>query len=214
MVGYEGSSGVSKSLEVVDAAIAYDGFKGERVILVINQALEVPGQSNNLLCPMQLRVNDVEVDEKPKFLTDQPGASDHAIVIRDNSLEKPFIIPLSIHGVTFYFPSRKPTLEEYEDNTLLHLSLTYDTPIWDPHDSSYQPMEEAMTDTDGMVVDPDPKGSWRIAFTGSQKGSCICLTDDGDDSTGIGTTGREPECPTEANTDQHGTSATRNGYSD
>ena len=71
--------GASKSLEVGNVAVAYEGFKGERVILVINQALEVPGQSNNLLCPMQLQVIDVEVGEKPKFLMDKPGASDHTI---------------------------------------------------------------------------------------------------------------------------------------
>ena len=72
VVGREGSARKPKRLKVMDAAVACEGFDGELHILRINQAILVEGQPNNLLCPMQLRLNDVEVGEKPKFLTDDP----------------------------------------------------------------------------------------------------------------------------------------------
>ena len=55
VLGYQGSTGDTQTLQVVDAAVVYEGFKGERIMLIINQALEVPGHNINLLSPMQVR---------------------------------------------------------------------------------------------------------------------------------------------------------------
>ena len=65
---------------IVSAAIAYDRLdNGETIILVINQAIEIPTMENNLLCLMQMRVNGVSVNDTPKVLVDSPDESTHAI---------------------------------------------------------------------------------------------------------------------------------------
>ena len=38
---------------------------GEVHILEVHQAIEIPHLHHNLLCPMQLRVNYAEVNERP-----------------------------------------------------------------------------------------------------------------------------------------------------
>jgi hypothetical protein len=53
----------------------------------------------------------------------------------------PYVIPLSLHGITLSFPTRKPTPEEYE--SLPHLALTSDAPEYNPHDSTYVSQEAA-----------------------------------------------------------------------
>ena len=56
------------------AAIAYDDPKtGEVFVLVVHQAMHFFEMNNCLLSPMQLRLNDVEVNERPKFLTAKPS---------------------------------------------------------------------------------------------------------------------------------------------
>jgi hypothetical protein len=55
---------------------------------------------------MQLRLNDVAINERPKFLTTDPTDNDHAIIC-----EK-LLIPLSIEGVTTYYPARRLTMDE------------------------------------------------------------------------------------------------------
>ena len=114
----------SKVYETVSAALAYDDPKtGNTAILVVNQAISMPQLKHNLLCPMQLRHNDVEVDEKPKFLTSNPTEKSHAIVVKDAAGNE-LIIPLRLNGVTSYFSSRKPTKEEYEQAES-HFDLTF-----------------------------------------------------------------------------------------
>ena len=70
----------------MSAALAYDDpSTGEVIILMVHQAILVPQIRHNLLCPMQLRMNDVEVDEKPKFLTDAPAELNHALAIPEDN---------------------------------------------------------------------------------------------------------------------------------
>lgn len=64
IIGYDASQGSSEGLKVVDVAIAYDSPRNGMVhILRINQAVLVPTIEHNLLCPMQLRLNDVDVND-------------------------------------------------------------------------------------------------------------------------------------------------------
>ena len=113
---YDPSLGSQQNMRIVNAAIAYDcPHTGEVLIFKINQAIQIKSMNNNLLCVMQLRMNDVKVFDCPKFLTDNPDALSHSIVIPslegDNSN---VVVPLSLSGVTSYFNTRKPTLHEYE----------------------------------------------------------------------------------------------------
>jgi len=151
--GYKGESDEDPSrLEVVDAAVAHETLDGETIILMLNQALEQPTLEHNLLCLMQMRMNDVQVEEKPKFQCKNPTERDHAITLMDEG--EPLIIPLSLAGITSYFPTRKPTLEELQSaDNIRRFDLSYDTPEWNPHDESYQRMEASMTDHNGSIVE-------------------------------------------------------------
>jgi hypothetical protein len=76
--GYGPKLGSMKGMSIVSAAVAYDNPScDEMVILRIHQAVHILTMANNLLCPMQLRVNDVMVDEHPKFLHHHPTDTIH-----------------------------------------------------------------------------------------------------------------------------------------
>ena len=78
-------------------------------MVVLHQAILIPQMENNLLCPLQIRDNDVRVNDKPKFMVLTPTYNHHAIVIRGiYQYQQPLNIPQSIKGVISYFPSRKP----------------------------------------------------------------------------------------------------------
>ena len=116
--GYTEEVGRSFNCCVVSAVIAYDHPEmGDVYMLVIHQAILIPEMQNNLLCPMQLRDHGLAVNDNPKYMALSPTEGHHAIticraVIQD---EEPLQIPLELHGVKSYFPTRKPTKEEYEN---------------------------------------------------------------------------------------------------
>ena len=144
---YDPSLGSQQDMSIVNAAVAYDcPHSGEVIIFKINQAIHIESMSNNLLCIMQLRMNDVKVFDCPKFLTENPDAKTHSILIPPSSGDDlPIAVPLSLHGVTSYFSTRRPTLYEYElaEKEGRSHDLTYDSPDWDPHSSSYCDQEVA-----------------------------------------------------------------------
>jgi hypothetical protein len=57
---------------------------------------------------MQLNLNDIEVNEQPKFLSISPTTKDHAIIVGK------ILIPLDLHGITILFHGRTPTMKEYD----------------------------------------------------------------------------------------------------
>jgi hypothetical protein len=104
---------------------------------------------------MQLRDNDLRVNDEPKYMALNPSNDHHAIVIPgkgDNATE--LRIPLALKGVISYFPSSKPTREEYESTDLsLCLELTYESPEWDPSSPMFGEQEAAMLDSNGNLRD-------------------------------------------------------------
>ena len=143
----------AKSYRTVSAALAYDDPKmGEVHILEVHQVIEIPHLHHNLLCPMQLRVNDVEVNERPKFLTRYLTDNSHVIIVPSEGCEVRLTIPLSLKGVTSYFPTRKPTREEYE-RASTRFELTSEAPEWNPHTNLFSDQEEALVDDSGMLLD-------------------------------------------------------------
>ncbi len=81
--GYDPSLG-TKTYATVSRALAYDDpVTGKVYHLVINKAIHIPHLDHHLLCPMQCRVNDLVVDDMPKFLTSDPTDYTHALTIRD-----------------------------------------------------------------------------------------------------------------------------------
>ena len=110
----------------------------------------------NLLSPMQLRDNDLRVNDEPKYMVPNPTDSHHAInipLIGDNE-DDSLLIPLSLKGVTSYFPTRKPTRHEYENSPLSsRIDLTSESIEWDPTSEHFAAQEENMVDSEGKLKD-------------------------------------------------------------
>jgi hypothetical protein len=59
--GFDPLQGKEKDLDLASAALACNcPTTGETVVLMTHQAVHVPTMENDLLCPMQMRVNDVQ----------------------------------------------------------------------------------------------------------------------------------------------------------
>jgi hypothetical protein len=83
------SLGTVCNVRIVSAAIAYDDPQsGHSVILVIHKALYFDEMEHKLLCPMQLRMNQIIVNERPKFLTTNPKHDDHCLCLIDEFLDR------------------------------------------------------------------------------------------------------------------------------
>ena len=76
----------------------YDKSRG------IDQAISVTTMNNNLLAPMQIRMNDVELNNTPRFLTKNHTSKTHAISGLNHD-DHEYIIPLTLHSVTSYIPT-------------------------------------------------------------------------------------------------------------
>jgi hypothetical protein len=142
------SLGSVSKIPIVTAAVAYDDPKSGKVfVLLIHQALYFKEMDHCLLCPMQMRLNDVVVNERPKFLTEQPSEDDHVVKCGEVT------IPLELHGVTSYFKGRRPTKEEYANCD--RIELTYPSPEWVPSDEKYSEEESRFLSSDGSMVNAE-----------------------------------------------------------
>ena len=57
-----------------------------------------------------------------------------------------------LHGITSYFPSRKPTITEYENSSLdHHIDMTSADMPWDPMAAHYGEQEAQMIDSKGNL---------------------------------------------------------------
>lgn len=148
--GYDPADG-TKQYRLVSGALAFDCPHTDRTYhLIINQAVEIPNLPHHLLCPMQCRVNDVRVNDTPKFLTDNPTEETHAIVAHDEYNDK-VVLPFMLKGVTSYLPVRSLTQEEFDRNEAVRVHLTNQDLTWDPSSGIYEEQENAMTDFQGHV---------------------------------------------------------------
>ena len=179
--GFHPSAPVNNNLRQVSAALAYDDpLTGETTILLVHQAIYVPELEHNLLSTMQVRLNDVTISETPRFLTENITDTTHTISIPTDDKQRPYVIPLALHGVTSSFPTRKPTPEEYE--SLPHLTLTSDEPEYDPHDTSYATQETMLTKMilatgDRIGAPPPSRRLCSVTKTFSQARSIVSMRD-------------------------------------
>jgi hypothetical protein len=159
VTGFDPSLGKVTGLNLVSAALAYDCPEtGDTVILMIHQAVHVPTMINDLLCPMQMRVNNVSIQECPKFLEEHPNDTSHALRINQDGEE--FVIPFALRGVVSHFPTRKPTTAEYQ--SCRRIELTSEEPEWDPSSAVFQDQEDATVDAHGRVYDTWDRKNRRI----------------------------------------------------
>ena len=91
---------------------------------------------------MQMRLNDITINNNPKFLSEQPSEENHAIIADD------LLIPLELDGITAYFPASKPT--QYEYDTCLRIELTSPVNEWNPNDPQYAQDESSYLNDDGF----------------------------------------------------------------
>ena len=101
---------------------------------------------HNLLCPMQCRVNDITINDVPKFLMKTLTPDSHSIVAHDiNNPLTPLVLPLFIHGVTSWIPVSKPSLEDWKYMKDQTIEMTAEQLEWEPNDTRFQESEEAIT---------------------------------------------------------------------
>jgi hypothetical protein len=81
-------------------------------LVVHHQAIHVPHLDWHLLCPMQCRVNDVVINECPKFLMPNPTDHTHANIIPGlldpSNATPPIVLPLQLQGVILYLDVHTP----------------------------------------------------------------------------------------------------------
>ena len=65
-------------------------------------------------------MNDVSINDVPKFLLKDPSPDDHAFVVSDpDNPSKTLTLPLMLRGVTSYLPTDTVTMEEFESGKCL-----------------------------------------------------------------------------------------------
>ena len=99
--GWNAADG-STNCPTVSGVVAYDHpYTGITYMLVWHQAIHLATMDNHLICPMQCRVNGVEVNDTPKIFVKNPTHKSHAIVVSDPvDPENELVIPLELSGVT------------------------------------------------------------------------------------------------------------------
>jgi hypothetical protein len=102
---------------------------------------------------MQYHVNDVIMNNLPKFLVANPTDQMHALTIKDpNNPLQLVILPFTLRRVTSLLNVRTVTINEFNSQDYPQLHLTSETLTWDPTTTLYEEQENAMTDYSGNIV--------------------------------------------------------------
>ncbi len=152
-MGYDESLG-SKTYQTVSGVVAHDDPQTGRTLhLIIYQAIHIPHLDHHLLCPMQCCVNDVTVNNLPKFLAANRTDQMHALTMTDpNNPLQPVILLLALRGVTSLLNVRTVTIDEFNSQDYPQLHLTSETLTWDPTTNLYEQQENAMMDYSGNII--------------------------------------------------------------
>ena len=147
VMGYDESLG-TKTYKTVNSMVAYtDPKTGRTLHLIINQAIPVPHLDHHLLCPMQCCVNDVIVDETPKFLAIKPTDQTHALTVPNpDDPSQTLTLPLALRGVTSLLYVRNVTADDFYNDDIPRIDLTLETLTWDPSTALYKEQENGMID--------------------------------------------------------------------
>jgi hypothetical protein len=102
---------------------------------------------------MQCQVNDVTINDTPKFLVPNPTDKMHALTLKDpDHPAQTITFPLALQGVTFLLNVRAPTLDKWNSDAFWRLHLTSETLTWDPTTTLYEDQELAMSDYSSNVI--------------------------------------------------------------
>jgi hypothetical protein len=138
VTGWDASAGATKCW-TVSGVVAYDHpVTGQAHMLVFHQAIYLELMDNHLICPMQCRVNGVEINDTPKIFVKHPTEHSHAIVVNDPlAPDISLVIPLQLEGVTSVFLVRNPSCQEYENSEFV-FKMTGESPDWEPPNPDLQ----------------------------------------------------------------------------
>jgi hypothetical protein len=102
---------------------------------------------------MQCRVNNVIVDETPKFLVIKPTDQTHALTVPDpDDPSQMLTLPLTLRGVTSLLHVRNVTADDFYNENIPRIDLTSETLTWDPSTTLYEEQENRMIDYSGAIV--------------------------------------------------------------
>jgi hypothetical protein len=140
-------------VKIGDVAIAYDDpISLQMYLLVMRNALLIPTMDHNLIPPFLIRLAGLQVDRTPKHQLALPTIDNHAIY----DLESGMRTHLKLNGIFSYFTTQTLTLDEIENwENFLIVFLTLDGDGWNLHTSHYAENEEAMLDTNGLIIEHD-----------------------------------------------------------
>jgi hypothetical protein len=126
------------SVPIVSVAVDYDCQSlYQTFILIFHQVFYNEQLERALLCPNQLRFNDIEVNDCPLMFLPSHLRTDRSHTIITPQLR----IPLQLNGVISYFICRKPTIAEMQDSDRFpRIEMTSEGP-WTP-DAEYRRSNE------------------------------------------------------------------------
>lgn len=143
--GFIDTIGKVSEVPVVTAAVAYDDPTTYMTyVLFFHQSLYFEDMKRHLLCPAQMRSNQITVNDIPLlYLAAEDRTPDsHSIVTEPPHPD--LRIPLQLQGTTSYFDVRKPTFQEIQsDKDCIHIHMTSDQP-WDPYNTSLEQQEASI----------------------------------------------------------------------
>ena len=146
VAGFSDTLGECKSIPVVNCALAYDcTITHQTYILLIYNALYMKTMDVNLIPPFLMRLNGIEINECPKFMSTNPSIQDHSIYFPEQDVR----LPLQLQGIVSYIPTRKPDEDDMYKH--IHFDLTPPNPTWNPHDTTYSSQELNMMTYDGEI---------------------------------------------------------------
>jgi hypothetical protein len=79
---------------------------------------------------MQMRLNDVVVNESTKFQCQEPTEPSHTILMRGNDVDEVSIIPLELNGLVYCLPTFN--LSQYEFNICDRYELIFESTEYEP----------------------------------------------------------------------------------
>jgi hypothetical protein len=142
----------SQYYQTISGVVAYTHpTTGEHYHLVIHQVIHFPHLTHHLLCSMQCRMNDVIVNNIPKFLIVDPIKNTHAIIFTgdDDSLQT--ILPLDLWGVILSLNVSAPSKDEWTAAECTRLVLTSKPLTWDPTDTLFDESEHSQLTFGGDI---------------------------------------------------------------
>jgi hypothetical protein len=153
VTGFSASLGKLTDVPIVSAALAYDCPETySTYILIFHQVLYLPDLNAHLICPNQLRANQIRVNDCPlQFLpTAERKKNAHSIEAKGT------LIPLTLRGVMSYFNVRCPTESEMEDPERYPQIKMTSPSEWRPYDKQLSNDELMLTKYD-QHNDPIPR---------------------------------------------------------